>query len=259
MQWTLGGVFSFGGAETKKQEPEMTKSMSENPRARRLRLTLCFHGIGEMPHGRPESEKSYWVPSQRLEALIASLPDLEARHGADIQLDFDDANESDYFIVLPMLKRFSRRGAFFVPTDRIDQPGFLTSQHIKHLAQEGMILGSHGTDHVPWTELSKNELSRQLRHSKRVLEHLTGREVKGAAAPHGLWSPRVVSEVLAAGYERLHTCGERPCRQYGMLNHRLVVHRDTDVNAVISKKLQILRRAVHKAKDLHDKLLVQAA
>ena len=252
-------MFSSGGIETNKQEPEMTKSMSENPRARRLRVTLCFHGIGEMPHGRPEAENSYWVRSQELEALMASLEQLEARHEADIQLDFDDANESDYFVVLPMLKRFSRRGAFFVPTDRINRPGFLTSQHIKCLAQEGMILGSHGTDHVPWTELSKTELSRQLRHSKRVLEQLTGQRVKGAAAPHGLWSPLVVSEVLAAGYERLHTCGERPCRAHGMLNHRLVVHRDTDVDAVITKKLRILRRAIHKAKDLRDKLLVQAA
>ncbi len=237
----------------------MTKSVSENPRVQRPRLTLCFHGIGEMPHGRPEIERSYWVRAQELETLIASLGELEDRHGADIQLDFDDANESDYFIVLPMLKRFSRRGAFFVPTDRIDQPGYLTAQHIRRLAQEQMILGSHGTDHVPWTELSITELSRQLRHSKRVLEHLTGQQVKGAAAPHGLWSPLVVSEVLAAGYERLHTCGERPCRAHGMLNHRLVVHRDTDVDAVITKKLRILRRAIHKAKDLRDKLLVQAA
>ena len=163
------------------------------------------------------------------------------------------------FVALPLLKRFSRRGAFFVPTDRIDQPGFLTSQHIRHLAQEGMILGSHGTDHVPWTELSNNELSRQLRHSKQVLENLTGNQVKGAAAPHGLWSPRVAGQVLAAGYERLHTCGERPCEQYGMLNHRLVVRRGDDVGAVISKKLQILRRVAHKAKDLHDRLFVTAA
>ncbi|NNF77085.1 MAG: polysaccharide deacetylase family protein [Rhizobiales bacterium] len=212
-----------------------------------------------MPQGRPEAEQAYWLSATELQALFASLGALEARHNVDIQLDFDDANESDYFTALPLLKRFSRCGAFFVPTDRIDQPGFLTSRHIRQLAQEGMILGSHGTDHVPWTELSNNELSRQLRHSKQILENLTGKRVKGAAAPHGLWSPRVVGQVLAAGYERLHTCGERPCGPYGTLNHRLVVRRGDDMSAVIAKKLQILRRVVHKAKDLHDRFFVTAA
>ncbi len=237
----------------------MTDNWSDDERGHPLRLTLCFHGIGEMPHSRPEIEKPYWVPSMELEALLSNLDAMQERHGAEIQLDFDDANESDYFIVLPMLKRFSKRAAFFVPTDRLDQPTYLTSQHIRHLASEGRVLGSHGTDHVPWTELADTELSRQLRRSKHVLEELCQRQVKGAAAPHGLWSPRVVSRVLEAGYERLHTCGERPCQHYGTLNHRIVVRRGDDVDAVISKKLMILRRAVHRAKDLHDKLLVTAA
>ncbi len=237
----------------------MTSNWSEDEHARPLRITLCFHGIGEMPHGRPEIEKSYWVPSQELETLLSNLDALEERHRAEIQLDFDDANESDYFVVLPMLKRFSKHAAFFVPTDRLNQPTYLTSENVKHIASEGMILGSHGTDHVPWTELTDTELSRQLTDSKRVLEDLGGQPVKGAAAPHGLWSPRVVSRVLEAGYERLHTCGERPCQHYGMLNHRMVVRRGDDVDATLTRKLQILRRAVHKAKDLHDRLMVTAA
>ncbi len=107
--------------------------------------------------------------------------------------------------------------------------------------------------------MTDTELSRQLTDSKKVLEDLGGGTVKGAAAPHGLWSPRVVSRVLEAGYERLHTCGERPCQHYGMLNHRIVVRRDDDVDAILSRKLQILRRAVHRAKDLHDRLMVTAA
>lgn len=212
-----------------------------------------------MPQGRPEAERSYWVSPQELEAHVASLGALESHHGVDIQLDFDDANESDYCIVLPMLKRFSKHAGFFIPTDRIDSPGFLSSQHVRQLAAEGMVLGSHGTDHVPWTKMSNSELSRQLRQSKKILEDLGDREIKGAAAPHGLWSPRVISSVLEAGYERLHTCGERPCRDYGMLNHRIIVRRGDDVGAIVSRKLQLLRRAVHKAKDLHDKLLVQVA
>ena len=237
----------------------MLNNWSEEARVHPLRVTLCFHGIGEMPHGRSEIEKPYWVSSQELESLLHNLNALEMRHGADIQLDFDDANESDYFIVLPMLKRLSKRAAFFVPTDRLDQSTYLSCQHVKHLASEGMVLGSHGTDHVPWTELTDTELARQLTHSKKILEDLSGNQVKGAAAPHGLWSPRVVSRVLEAGYERLHTCGERPCQHYGMLNHRIVVRRGDDVDTVLSRKLKILRRAVHRAKDLHDKLLVTAA
>ena len=212
-----------------------------------------------MPSDRSEAERPYWLPKADLEQLFASLDALEAHHGVDIQLDFDDANETDHSVVLPLLKRFSRRAAFFVPTDRIDQPGFLSEHQIKDLVGAGMILGSHGTDHVPWTELSNMELARQLRHSKTVLEALSGTNVKGAAVPHGRWCPRVVTQVLEAGYERLHTCGERPCQDYGLLNHRLVVRRGDDVDAAISKKLRFPHRMVHRAKDLHDRLFVVAA
>lgn len=228
-------------------------------RAQPLRLTLCLHGVGEMPPWRSAEEQAYWLPKSEFKALLAALDQLEARHGVRISLDFDDGNESDHAIVLPLLKRFSRHATFFIPTDWIGVPGHLTVPQIKGLVRAGMAIGSHGTDHAPWTELSEDELSRQLRHSKRVLEQISAGPVTLAAAPFGFWSARVATAVMEAGYERLHTCAERPCKQYGMLNHRLTVRRGDDVDALISKKLKVLRRAIHKAKDLRDRIVVQAA
>ena len=204
-------------------------------------------------------ERPYWVPEAQLSALVGNLDELQARHGVELHLDFDDGHQSDHARVLPLLQGLARRAAFFVPTDWIGTPERLSAGQIKDLASAGMTIGSHGTDHRAWTSLSENELSRQLRHSKRVLEQLTGMPVRLASAPFGLWSPRVASAVRDAGYERLHTCGERPSRSSCLLNHRIVVRRKDDVDAILSRKLNVLRRAVHRAKDLHDSLLVQAA
>lgn len=237
----------------------MTKTWSARPRTKRLSVTLCFHGVGEAPGDCPSVERPYWVSEARFTALLERLDELEAHHGVEIHLDFDDGHQSDHACVLPLLERVSRRAAFFVPTDWIGTSGHLTTGQIKELALAGMTVGSHGTDHRAWTGLSENELSRQLRHSKRVLEQATGMPVRLASAPFGLWSPRVATAVREAGYERLHTCGERPGRNAGFLNHRIVVRSGDDVGAILSKKLNVLRRAIHRAKDLHDSLLLQAA
>ncbi len=255
-----GDVFSIGAGKMQRStNGKMTNLWSAVTRAQPLHLTLCLHGVGQMPPARSADEKPYWLPESELKALLASLERLEARHGVRIRFDFDDGNESDHAVVLPLLKEFSRRAAFFMPTDWIGQPGRMSVQQIKDLVHEGMVLGSHGTDHAPWTDLTDNALSRQLRHSKRVLEQIGGRPVSLAAAPYGLWSPRVASAVMEAGYEHLHTCAERPCKQYGLLNHRFTVRRGDDVDALLSRKLRVLRRAVHKAKDLRDRIVVQAA
>ncbi|MEM8687022.1 MAG: polysaccharide deacetylase family protein [Pseudomonadota bacterium] len=184
---------------------------------------------------------------------------MEQRHQVDIHLDFDDGHQSDHERVLPLLNRASLRAAFFMPTDWIGREGHLGKDQIKDLVQEGMTIGSHGTDHRAWTELSDDELSRQLRHSKRVLEQITGTRVKIASAPYGFWSQRVVSAAIDAGFERLQTCDERPGSPAGFLNHRIVIRNGDDVDAILTRKLSVLRRAVHKAKDLGERILVQAA
>ncbi len=237
----------------------MMKTWSALSRTRRLSVTLCFHGIGEAPEDCDPAERPYWVPEAQLAEVLECVYAMEERHQVNIHLDFDDGFQSDHERVLPLLKKASLSAAFFVPTDWIDREGHLSADQIKDLVEAGMTIGSHGTDHRAWTELSDDELSRQLRHSKRVLEQITGAEVKLASAPYGFWSQRVVSAAIDAGFERLHTCDERPGRRAGFLNHRIVVRKGNDVDAILTRKLSVLRRAVHKAKDLGERLLVQAA
>ncbi len=237
----------------------MMKTWSALSRTQRLSVTLCFHGIGEASDACAAAERPYWLPEQQLAEIVNSVDVLQSRHVVDIHLDFDDGYLSDHACVLPLLKAASLRAAFFVPTDWIGCKGHLNAPQIKELVQEGMMIGSHGTDHRAWTELSDDELSRQLRHSKRVLEQLTGTRVEHASAPYGLWSQRVAAAVGEAGYTRLRTCDERPCGPSSFLNHRIVVRAGDDVDAVLKRKLNVFRRAVHKAKDLGERILVQAA
>ena len=58
-------------------------------------------------------------------------------------LTFDDGGVSALSQVAPLLERNGWRGHFFVATDWIGRPGFLTADQIRDLDRRGHLIGSH--------------------------------------------------------------------------------------------------------------------
>jgi peptidoglycan/xylan/chitin deacetylase (PgdA/CDA1 family) len=77
----------------------------------------------------------------------------------------------------------------------------------------GLDVGSHGVTHAHLTELSDEELRRELVESKERVEDELGRACTDFAYPYGEHDERVRAAVRAAGYERaygLHVDGRDP-------------------------------------------------
>lgn len=125
-----------------------------------------------------------------------------------VVLTFDDGHESNFSIVLPILRKFRFRAEFFVIASRVGRPGYMNWEHLRAFVREGMSVQSHGLQHVPLPELAIETLREELTSSKSCLEQNLGTSVQYLALPGGFADQRVYSEAIAAGYRAI--CNSEP-------------------------------------------------
>ena len=127
--------------------------------------------------------------------------------GADkrIALTFDDGHRSNFQLALPSLAWHNLRGIFFITTDWIDKPGFMTRDHLAEMRSKGMLLGTHGCSHAYFSDLDEPALRDELARSKAKLESILGEEVSALALPGGRNKPLVMRLARELGYRHLFT------------------------------------------------------
>jgi peptidoglycan/xylan/chitin deacetylase (PgdA/CDA1 family) len=180
---------------------------------------LAYHGVG--PAAGDDSR--LLITLARLEAQIRYLQrrgyrfltaeellEEGAPRNRTAVLTFDDGFRSWLTDVAPLLRRLGVPGTFYVSTGLLGQqhwlvPGdagrLLEADEAKALAEDGMELGSHSVSHPDLRLLDEEELTRELRESKEVVEQLTGRPCRTFAYPYGLYDERVAQAAAEAGYE----------------------------------------------------------
>lgn len=117
-----------------------------------------------------------------------------------VVLTFDDGHVTNYTKALDVLVGFGFTGHFFVTSDNVGRPRFMTKEMVRGLHDAGMIVGSHGKTHRFLTDLSDGELDRELRESKERLEGITGSQVNSFSAPGGRMDERVMRALKKNGY-----------------------------------------------------------
>lgn len=168
-------------------------------------LYLTFHGIGE-PIVRPaEGELKYFVSPDVFRQTIDRLDTLEAQAKVRVHVTFDDGNLSDYSIGLPWLFEHRRKGIFFVLAGRIGQTGYLSAAQIREIAAAGMLIGTHGHDHVDWRRLDAAGAERELITARRKIEDMLGSRVMYASVPFGRFDRALLLRLKTLGYDRVFT------------------------------------------------------
>lgn len=120
-------------------------------------------------------------------------------------ISFDDGHASNHSLALPVLQQCGLCAIFFITTDWIGAPGFMTEQQLCELRDAGMLLGTHGCSHRYFADLTAAELERELVESKRRLESVLGEEVPAVALPGGRTHPRLRELAAQSGYRYLFT------------------------------------------------------
>jgi peptidoglycan/xylan/chitin deacetylase (PgdA/CDA1 family) len=133
-----------------------------------------------------------------------------------VAITIDDGWRSTYTEVFPEMKRRHWPFTIFIYPKIIGQTAYaLTWKQIKEMADAGVDIESHSYSH-PFLTRRRHEsldgkqyaewLQHELRESKRVLQHETGRAVAFLAYPYGDYDHVVAQSVAKAGYDGALTC-----------------------------------------------------
>jgi len=175
---------------------------------------LEYHMVKENPSAE---ERPYVVPpadfAEQLDYLTAEgyttiTPQdyARARKGKQtlpekpVILSFDDGYEDNYRVVLPMLEERGMKAVFYMVTNDIGQPGYLTWDNLFDMERRGMEIGSHTANHLPLTTLSPDKQREELRLSKLMLEWKGMKTIYSFSYPNGAYDDSIVAMLAEEDY-----------------------------------------------------------
>jgi peptidoglycan/xylan/chitin deacetylase (PgdA/CDA1 family) len=135
-----------------------------------------FHALSpeELAGGKPPPERSYL-------------------------LSFDDGTADHYEVVLPLLARYGRRAVFFVPTAKLDRPGYLLSTQVAEMSRAGQTIGLHSHEHRRLDWLGEEDIRVQMDISRQIIRDLTGKQPLFFAPVGGYLNQCVRNVALESG------------------------------------------------------------
>ncbi len=197
---------------------------------------LNFHGLGEPTRELPSSEKDCWLDAGIFEMILDLI-----LWRQDVRITFDDTNESDFSIALPLLKARNLSAQFFVVAGRIGQESFLSTAQLLALRAEGMAIGNHGMWHSNWRDLSDQGLEEELVQAKDSIEQIIGASVLDAACPYGAYDHRVLKRLVQLGYHAVYTSDGGPASLTSWLRPRNTVRRSHDIGRILRSISEVPR------------------
>ncbi len=140
---------------------------------------------------------------------IMRFSDLEAyfRNGTPLPakpiiLSFDDGWSDQFTYAFPILEKYHYTATFFVFTNAIGRPGFLSWDDLRQMLAAGMTVGDHTRSHPYLTGISDpSVLWDEIDGSKQTLEKRLGVTVNEFAYPFGMYTPAIQALVEKAGYQ----------------------------------------------------------
>ena len=210
------------------------------------KIVLMYHDLyiqsGAESGFQNESAFQYKIQVDEFEKQVKAVVDYCREH-IEIQVDFtfDDGGVSFLTLAAPILEKYGLKGIFFISTEYINTPLFLSSAQLQELSDRGHHIGSHAHSHKPLTTLSENEITKEWVNSINLIKPYTTTNIS-ASIPNGDENSIVRKKALEAGINKLYTSvpTTRTKRFYGMpVFGRYVIYQgmtSTDVIAIISNK-----------------------
>lgn len=93
----------------------------------------------------------------------------------------------------------------------LDDEGFceelyMTPEHLEHMVNDGMHIGSHGYDHYWWNQLSEEKLDLEISRSKKFLESIgADKNALTACYPYGSWSESAINKLTELDFDLAFT------------------------------------------------------
>ena len=180
---------------------------------------LCYHHIREWVKSDTEDDRGYIVPPAKFEKELKYLKDngyttVSSEQIYDyyqngkplpakpIMLSFDDNDDNQYTVALPLLKKYGLGATFFIMTVSIDKENYMTADQLKELDKLGYDVEPHTWDHHMVTGYKTEEdWQRQVVEPKKTLEDLLGHPTPFFAYPFGIYDSASAEKLKQYGYK----------------------------------------------------------
>jgi len=121
-------------------------------------------------------------------------------------ITFDDGGVSFLDPIAQTLEKHGWKGIFFISTDFIGTPGFLTKEQIVELSERGHVIGSHSCSHPKrFSDCTYEQILHEWTESKNILTAIINKNVDTASVPGGFLSKEVELAAAEAGFKSLFT------------------------------------------------------
>lgn len=181
---------------------------------------------------------------------VISLYDLitnSVKEEQSIALTFDDGNATDFSAAFPLLEASGLQATFFPTLSQIKKNQISWDQIIKMSESKNITIGSHGISHTRMTELTDNEVERELRYSKQFIEEKINKTVDFFSLPYGVWNNQVVELSKKAEYKAILTTNVKINHPelHPYIIHRWSPHSSTSVD-IINKMITFNPVSLHR-------------
>jgi len=168
----------------------------------------------------------------------------------DFLLCFDDGYECTFSDAFPILDRFGFKSMIFVPSGFIGKDNdwdhhllgrrfkHLNAEQLKILIKSGWVIGSHTITHRALTNLTENEIRRELSESKTQLEDMFEIPVNWISYPFGRYNKKIIEISREIGYRGavVHVLRNNCIIKDFILWHGDAVYR-WDLNKLVHRRL----------------------
>ncbi len=182
-------------------------------------VVLCYHGI-QIDHREFFRRQILWINKRRFGLYEFSQTESSEAFGSPkIGITFDDAFENLLNNALPLLNELCIPAIVFAVPGNLgrsplweintEHPEYnektMTAQQLKNIHNDLIKIGSHTQTHPNLSELSVEDIRRELEESKNNLEKLIDKPIEDLALPHGAYNEDVMHIAQEAGYKRVYT------------------------------------------------------
>lgn len=122
-----------------------------------------------------------------------------------VVITFDDGWDNNHSTAWPILTELGLTATIFVVSGFMGQPGYMTWEQVRELADAGISIQSHTVSHRPLGLLTDGEIRAELEDSKRAIEDRIGRAVNHISIPQGVFDRRVIEMAAQVGYRSVST------------------------------------------------------
>jgi peptidoglycan/xylan/chitin deacetylase (PgdA/CDA1 family) len=117
-----------------------------------------------------------------------------------IVFTFDDGTSDHFQNVRPLLREFGIPALFYVSTAKLDRDGYLSSEQVRLLWEDGHIIGSHAHSHKRLDIMPVTQVRQELELSAAAIQSLVGQRPIHFAPPGGFYNRSVQEAARQARY-----------------------------------------------------------